>query len=400
MVTYGQNVWIIMMALAPWLFLGAAVSGLIHVLLPHDFVQRHLTGRRSVIKAVAFGIPLPLCSCGVIPAGLGLKKDGASDGASVGFLISTPQTGVDSILVAAAFLGWPFALFKVLAAALTGFVGGWLTDQFGGDSVPWTDSNPSEHGHARNGWREAVDHGEDLIRSIWGWLVIGVLVSAAITSWIPTEGFTSITNWGPIVTLLTVLVISLPLYVCATASVPIAASLVAGGFPTGAALVFLMAGPATNVATIGAIQRAFGKRVLGLYLGTIIAGSVGLGILFDQLFTTTAVMATDGDHHEAWWAVVTAVALSLLLARYAIEDTKQWWSSKTIQQSDTPALVVNVSGMTCGGCVSKLRSALQATTGIDEAVVTLDPGQAIVRGTITTNDVHSVITNTGFTVVN
>ena len=399
MMAYGQNVWEIMMALAPWLFLGAAVSGLIHVLLPHDFVQRHLTGRRSILKAVAFGVPLPLCSCGVIPAGLGLKKDGASDGASVGFLISTPQTGVDSILVAAAFLGWPFALFKVLAAGVTGFVGGWLTDRFGGEPVPWTDSNPTEHSHAHHGWREALEHGEDLIRSIWGWLVIGVLVSAAITSWIPTEGFTSITSWGPIVTLLTVLVISLPLYVCATASVPIAASLVAGGFPTGAALVFLMAGPATNVATIGAIQRAFGKRVLGLYLGTIIAGSVGLGMLFDQLFTTAAVMTTDGDHHEAWWAVATAVALSLLLARYAIEDTKQWWSSKTIQQSDTPALVVNVSGMTCGGCVSKLRTALQSTEGIDEVAVTLDPGQAIVRGSITESNVHTVITNSGFNVV-
>ena len=399
MVTYGQNVWQIMIALAPWLFLGAAVSGLIHVLLPHDFVQRHLTGRRSILKAVAFGVPLPLCSCGVIPAGLGLNTDGASDGASVGFLISTPQTGVDSILVAAAFLGWPFALFKVLAAAITGFVGGWLTDRFGGEVVPWTDSEPSSHAHAHHGWREAVEHGEDLIRSIWGWLVIGVLVSAAITSWIPTEGFTSITSWGPVVTLLTVLVISLPLYVCATASVPIAASLVAGGFPTGAALVFLMAGPATNVATIGAIQRAFGQRVLGLYLGTIIVGSVGLGMLFDQLFTTTAVLTTDGEHHEAWWAVATAVALFALLARYAIEDTQQWWSSRTIHQSDTTALVVNVSGMPCGGCVNKLRTALHSTEGIDEAVVTLDPGQAIVRGTVNESDVHKVITGSGFNVV-
>ena len=131
----------------------------------------------------------------------------------------------------------------------------------------------------------------------------------------------------------------------------------------------------------------------------IIAGSVGLGMLFDQLFTTTAVMTTDGDHHEAWWAIATAVALSLLLVRYAIEDTKQWWSSKTMQQSDSPALVIHVSGLTCGGCVSKLRTALQSTDGIDEAVVTLDPSQAIVRGTLDENDIHAVITNTGFNVV-
>ena len=111
MLNYLEQVWQIMLALAPWLFLGAAVSGIIHVLLPGNFVQRHLTGRGSIVKSVILGVPLPLCSCGVIPAGLGLKKEGASDGASVGFLISTPQTGVDSILVAAAFFGWPFALF-------------------------------------------------------------------------------------------------------------------------------------------------------------------------------------------------------------------------------------------------------------------------------------------------
>ena len=117
------------MELAPWLLLGTLIAALLHGLLPQNFVQRHLQGKGGVAKAVLLGVPLPLCSCGVIPAGLGLKKDGASDGASVGFLISTPQTGVDSILVSASFLGWPFALFKVVSATVTGIVGGYLADQ-------------------------------------------------------------------------------------------------------------------------------------------------------------------------------------------------------------------------------------------------------------------------------
>ena len=115
-----QAMWEVLLSLAPWMLLGMAIAGILHVALPRGFVRRHLGGRGGVAKAVALGVPLPLCSCGVIPAGLGLKRDGASDGAAVGFLISTPQTGVDSILVSASFLGWPFALFKVLAATITG----------------------------------------------------------------------------------------------------------------------------------------------------------------------------------------------------------------------------------------------------------------------------------------
>ena len=120
----------VLLELSPWLLLGTGIAAALHVWLPQDLIHRQLGsgGTASVAKAVALGVPLPLCSCGVIPAGLGLKKDGASDGAAVGFLISTPQTGLDSILISGAFLGWPFALFKVVAAAVTGLVGGVLTD--------------------------------------------------------------------------------------------------------------------------------------------------------------------------------------------------------------------------------------------------------------------------------
>jgi len=120
-------VWV---SLAPFLFLGAALAGIIHVILPSDFIRNALSGRRGIWRAVLIGVPLPLCSCGVIPAGLGLRRDGASEGATVGFLISTPQTGVDSVLVSASLLGLPFAIYKVVAAAITGLIGGLITDLF------------------------------------------------------------------------------------------------------------------------------------------------------------------------------------------------------------------------------------------------------------------------------
>ena len=126
-----EAIWHTTIELAPWLFLGAFISVLLHRFLPPGLLAKTLTGYRGIGKAVLLGVPLPLCSCGVIPAGLGLKKDGASDGSTTAFLISTPQTGVDSILVSAAFLGWPFAIFKVATAAVTGIFGGALVEKFG-----------------------------------------------------------------------------------------------------------------------------------------------------------------------------------------------------------------------------------------------------------------------------
>jgi uncharacterized protein len=396
-----HNIWGVMLELSPWLLLGAAVSGLIHVLLPTDFVRRHLTGQGSITKAVLLGVPLPLCSCGVIPAGLGLKKDGASDGAAVGFLISTPQTGVDSVLVAAAFLGWPFALFKIVAAALTGLAGGLLTEHLGGDVRPWGESVIDGGVEHRRDFRAGLAHGEELIQSIWAWLVFGVVVSAMITTWVPTTGLSTLADWGPVVAMLLMLLISLPLYVCATASVPIAASLVAGGMPMGAALVFLMAGPATNVATIGAVNRAFGLRVLGLYLGTIIVGSVGLGIVYDAYFPTTLSTAMQHGSHTAWWAVASAVVLLGLISRYAMGDFKGWLNRRRMiekEASDT-RVVLGVEGMTCGGCVAGLERALRAAEGVDQVSVSLDPGQAIVEGTLDQAAVAALIVAAGYTAV-
>ena len=194
MMRFIYEAWMVVQELAPWLLLGALVAGLLHWLLPAGFIARRLSGKGGVATAVVLGVPLPLCSCGVIPAGLGLKEDGASDGATVGFMISTPQTGVDSVLVSAAFLGLPFAVFKVLSAAVMGLVGGWIAEVFHSEVAAETNATGAHK--PRPTWREGAEHGITMLRPIWGWLVFGVLASAAITIWLPAEALTSVAGWG------------------------------------------------------------------------------------------------------------------------------------------------------------------------------------------------------------
>ena len=395
--------WDITLDLAPWLLLGMAIAGLLHGLLPRDFVQRHLRGRAGVAKAVALGVPLPLCSCGVIPTGLGLKKDGASNGASVGFLISTPQTGVDSMLVSASFLGWPFAIFKVLAAAVTGLVGGWIADRSTPVETAEPNATASGIGTPRRSLRDMIDHALDILRSIWHWLAFGIVVSALITVFVPDDFFAGLSEAGAVVPILAALAVSLPLYVCATASVPIAAALVASGMPTGAALVFLMAGPATNVATIGAVYRGLGARALTAYLVTIIGGSIGAGLLFDSLVAS----AVSGHAHvhgtTAWWTVGSALLLLALMGWFAMDDVRRWFgkrSAKPVEAGGDGQDVVDVpvEGMTCMNCVAHLEKALRASDAIEAVDVTLEPGRARVRGTIDRDAVKRIVAEAGYSV--
>ncbi|MEE2776679.1 MAG: permease [Acidobacteriota bacterium] len=391
---YWISVWQVLLELAPWLLFGTAVAGALHVLLPPDFVARHLRGRGGVAKAVILGVPMPLCSCGVIPAGLGLKRDGASDGAAIGFLVSTPQTGVDSIFVSASFLGLPFALFKLGSAAVTGLIAGWLTDGLGRTGEPVAETDPTAASEARGGlvggWRHAVE----ILRSIWKWLVFGVLVSAAISAFVPDEALVGLSRYGTVGAALAALVLSLPLYVCATASVPIAAALVGAGMPAGAALVFLMAGPASNVATIGAIFRGFGARVLAIYLGTIGVGSVLSAVVFDGVIGSTEVARDGGHEMVTWWAQASAIALVGLLGLFAFEDLRRLWVRPPSGASDL--LELGVEGMTCKNCVAHVESALAATDGVTAVAVDLESGRASVQGTADPALLRAAIRKAGY----
>lgn len=310
--------WTVVCELAPWVILGAVFSGLLHYLLPANFVRKKFQGKRGIIQAVLWGVPLPLCSCGVIPAGIGLKKQGASNGSAIGFMISTPQTGVDSILVSAAMLGWPFAIFKMLAATVTGIVGGLMAEQVSSKdhSLPILGDQPTGGNKLKESWLLAIE----IIRSIWKWLVLGVIISAAISVFVPDQVIESLAGWGPLPGMLIALLIGIPLYVCATASVPIASALILAGLQPGAALVFLMAGPATNLATISAIGSQFGKKVTAVYLATVILGSILFALLFDWLFNVNITEhAHEHQHQIPWWQILSAISLLGLIAFFIYE---------------------------------------------------------------------------------
>lgn len=322
-----EAIWRTTLELSPWLLVGTALAGGTYAFLPRSFTRRLLGGRGAVWKSVLVGAPLPLCSCAVIPVALGLKRQGASDGAAVAFLIATPQTGADSVLVTAGMLGWPLALFKVATAIVTGLAGGWLTDAVTPRrmTLPIIDA-PTPAGQpsglaARLG--EGLRHADALVRSIWVWLVVGVVVSAAITTWVPADWLGGLGAYGGAAAMAAALAVSLPLYVCATASVPIAASLVAAGLPVGGAIVFLMAGPATNAATLGAVYRGFGWRALAAYLGTIVVGSIAAGLLYEAFFPGLEVGAAATQPHEhgaAWWELASALVLAAWVAWCAARD--------------------------------------------------------------------------------
>jgi copper chaperone CopZ len=315
----------------------------------------------------------------------------------VGFLISTPQTGVDSILVSSSFLGWPFALFKVISAAVTGLVGGWLTDRLVPETTGDLSVDSQASGSNGRNWRDGLEHGMDILRTIWRWVVFGVVVSAAIEVFVPHGFFTGLADYGSFVPVLAALAISLPLYVCATASVPIAAALVAGGMPAGAALVFLMAGPATNVATMGAIYRGLGRRSLVVYLTTIVLGSAGAGLVFDFVLDANAVTTPMHHEHATWWATAGAVGLLGLLGWFAVEDLRRWMRRLAGGRGET-SIEIGVTGMKCGNCASKLERALAAVDGISSAVVSLDPGKVVVHGSVDEARVRGVVESVGFEV--
>jgi uncharacterized protein len=336
-----QAMWHILLELAPWLFLGVGVAAALHALLPADFMRRHLSGRWSVTKAALIGVPLPLCSCSVIPVGLSLKRQGANSGASVSFLISTPQTGVDSIMVSGAMLGLPFALFKMASAFIIGLTGGALTNRFAADdndeptaaALPSCCQRPTENPTLTltptliriSRFQIFLTQSRSLLQSIWRWLAVGIVASAAITYFLPPHSLALFGAGGGFGAMLLALVVGMPLYVCAVASVPIAAALVHAGFPIGAALVFLIAGPASNIATMGAIYRGLGRRAFTIYLSTIAVGSLLFGWAFQRLIDLTplraeAALAHAGHDGEAWWAIAAGIALLTLMAWFAIEE--------------------------------------------------------------------------------
>lgn len=403
---YLEELWTVLLDLSPALLAGLLLAGLLRVYLPDRLIRAHLSRPNfgSAVRAALVGVPMPLCSCGVVPTAMGLHKQGASRGATMSFLISTPSTGVDSVLVSAAFLGWPFAVFKVGAAFVTGVFGGWLTNRVTRrEQIDDPDAVQGQPYAIKGSRIRAALHYAlfDILGAIDLWLIGGILLAALITTLIPTGSLEEIAWTQGLGGMLLVLAIALPLYVCTTASVPIAASLIAAGMPAGTALVFLMAGPATNIATIGIVYRTLGARLLAVYLGTVIVASIGFGMTFDFVIGTQAPGAETHVHAgAAWWQVVSALLLLVLLG-YLMARRAGRRPPLTDESAAENDITLHVSGMTCSHCASSVKAALESVDAVDEAVVDLGSGIVRVQGGKLRRDLlASAITRAGFTVDN
>ena len=297
--------WETALEMAPYLLFGFFVAGLLSVVLSQKRVERHLGGSGvwPVVKASLFGVPLPLCSCSVIPVTMSLFKHGASRAAAISFLLSTPQTGVDSILVTFSLLGPLFAVFRPVAAFITGVVGGALVNAF--DRRPESSQNGSQS--CEDECCHPASGGNRMIRGLrYGFvvlprdiakpLIVGLVVAAFISALVPKDFFAEKLPPG-LLTMLIMMVLGIPVYVCATASVPIAAAMMMKGLSPGAAFVFLMTGPATNAASVVIIWRILGQRTAIIYLLTVAGCALAGGLLLDLLAGVQMPMAMV---HHGW----------------------------------------------------------------------------------------------------
>lgn len=315
--------WAVFSEMSPYLLFGFFVAGLLSMLVSRKMVERHLGGggMLPLFKAAIFGVPLPLCSCGVIPVSMSLHKQGASKASTVSFLLSTPQTGVDSIMVTYSLLGPVFAIYRPLVALLTGFVGGLLVNLFGKEATAAA-KVAEEAGDCPTipTWRKRfVDAMKyafvTLPRDIGKPLLLGLVVAAIISALVPDDFFAERLGRG-LPAMLVMMAVGIPIYVCASASVPVAAALILKGLSPGAALVFLMTGPATNAAGLATIWNVLGRRTALLYLGTIVGCALGAGLLLDLLFYEMQIEVVS-HVHQMIPSLVENLAAFVLLALLA-----------------------------------------------------------------------------------
>ena len=283
--------WATVAEMSPFLLFGFFVAGLLSVLISQRFVERHLGGGGiwPLVKASLFGVPLPLCSCGVIPVSMSLYKHGASKGATVSFLLSTPQTGVDSIFVTFSLLGPVFAVFRPLAAFVTGIFGGALVDVLGRG----TNDKGQEHAECTEQCCNDAGQKNKIVRGLkYGFVTLprdigkamfaGLVIAAVISAIVPDGYFAEKLGTG-ILAMVVMMFLGIPVYVCATASVPVAAALMLKGLTPGAALVFLMTGPATNAASFVTIWKTLGRSTAIAYLSAVAGCALLGGILLDYI---------------------------------------------------------------------------------------------------------------------
>lgn len=395
--------WLVLGQMAPYLLFGFLMAGVLSVAITPAWVERHLGGRGlgPVFKSSLFGVPLPLCSCGVIPVMASIRQHGAGRGATVGFLLSTPQTGVDSIFATYALLGPVMAVYRPVVALLTGMLGGLASQLFdpeartadGGlaDAPACAASCCNDGGGLRRGVAaRALTYGFiTLPRDIAKPLLTGILIAGAMSVFIQ-ENYLSAFLGGGLVAMLVMMAVGIPIYVCSTASIPIALGFMHMGASPGAALVFLISGPATNAAALSVVWKLLGRRTAVIYLITAALGALLAGISLDLLYNYLPPAMASMSHHEGAHAPgalgnASAVALLIVLVASLFEKRAAVLTDTASAAGEEPhsaehSVTIRIAGMTCSHCVNTIARALRQAAGVNAAAVDLGTGKAVVTG--------------------
>ncbi|MEI7999541.1 MAG: SO_0444 family Cu/Zn efflux transporter [Candidatus Omnitrophota bacterium] len=314
---------------SPYILLGLFFSGLVQSLIPKEKITAWMgqNNLRSVLISAAAGIPMPLCSCGVIPMAVSLRQNGASRGATVSFLIATPETGLDSIMLSFALLNPVMAIFRPIAAFVTAILAGVMENVLGKEVQP-TATKPKDccctGKKLQQGWKERLVQGfkhsfVTLLADLAPWLILGLVLSGIISYAVPSSFIEKFLGGG-MGSMILMLLVGIPLYICASASTPIAASLLLKGASPGAALVFLLVGPATNATTMLMVYRFLGLRALIIYLASIALCALGFGILLNSFYSGMDIRHTIGGaaHCVGMSMQIAAAIILAILMIYAL----------------------------------------------------------------------------------
>ncbi|MDF7824856.1 permease [Pontiellaceae bacterium B12227] len=324
-----KEIWLVTVEMAPYLLFGFLMAGILSVLISRDYVRRHLGARSwtGAFKAALVGVPMPICSCGVIPLAASLRKQGASRSATASFLASTPQTGIDSLMITYALLGWVFAVFRAAVAFISGILCGAAVA-----AVP----EPEDKQHPTEPLPPAATEEMPLLLRMlkYGFITLpkdiskamagGIIISGIISGLIPENFFADYLGGSPWAMML-MLIIGIPLYVCSSASVPIALAFIKAGLSPGAALVFLITGPATNAATLTTLWQIIGKKQLVVFLITLATCALIAGLIMNQLSPSLGVQEQICHGHETtgWHHLLYAIGLIAVLLNGILPTPKK-----------------------------------------------------------------------------
>ena len=320
------NFWNLSIEMAPFLLLGFLLAGLLSIFISKELIKKHLSNKSkyAVIKSVILGIPLPVCSCGVIPLAASIREKGASKGSTASFVTSTPQTGIDSIIITYDMIGMTFALIRVSVAFISGIVTGLIVDFFKNNKNDYYFSENEFHDFKKGKIKDGLKYAfYNLPKSLFKPLMIGILFASLISTFIKDDYFISYNS--TFTEIIFISLISIPMYICSTASVPLALSFINLGISPGAVLIFLIIGPATNTITLTTLWKIIGKKETILFIGSLIINAVIFGILLNNLkvegIVSNCLNYCDGTHNAI--DIICVVLLYIILLFPFLKKIKQ-----------------------------------------------------------------------------